>query len=290
MRKSHLLPLFIFTFIICGTVNAQTIVVPDTLSGWEKTWFANFNASQSSFNNWSEGGVNTLSGTASTVFTNLYRKDQFGYGFRIHLRYGQSKVNGQGVRKTDDQISIRNRFTYVLQKGSKISAFGAIQFKTQFADGFEYEKAVNGGDSLISSWFAPAYLTEGFGLEANFDDNLTFEAGLAAKQTFVTNENLAPIYGLDPGENIRSEGGVTLGITYQNGLIENVNFFTSVETFTNLLMPVNETDLYWSNEIKGKINSALSAVFQFDLRYDADFSKEVQLKQVFAAGITLSLF
>lgn len=270
--------------------NAQTIVVPDTLSGWDQTWIANFNASQSSFDNWSEGGVNTVSGTASTTFTRVYRKDQFSYGFRVNMRYGQSKVNGQGVRKTDDLISIRNRFVYDLSDVSIYSAYGSIQFRTQFADGFEYEKAVNGGDSLISAFFAPAYLTEGAGIEVTPSENLAFEAGLALKQTIVTDDNLAPVYGLDPGENIRSEGGLTLGASYQKQVMENVLFYTSIETFTNFLIPVSETDVFWSNEIAGQINSVLSAMFQFELRYDNDFSSDVQLKQVLAAGISVNLY
>lgn len=270
--------------------SAQTIVVPDTLKGWDQTWVANFNASQSSFDNWSEGGVNTVSGSASTIYTRFYRKDQFSYGFRLNLRYGQSKINGQGVRKTDDLISIRNRFVYDLSDVSIYSVYGSIQFRTQFADGFEYEEAVNGTDSLISAFMAPAYLTEGIGLEVTPSENLAFEAGLGLKQTIVTNDDLAPIYGLEPGENLRSEGGLTLGASYQQQVMENVLFYTSLETFTNFLIPVSETDVFWSSEITGQINSLLSAMFQFELRYDHDFSSEIQLKQVLAAGIRVNLY
>jgi hypothetical protein len=271
-------------------MNAQTIVVSDTLSGWDQTWIANFNAAQASFNNWSEGGVNTVSGTASTVYTKFYRNDRFSYGFRTNLRYGQSKINGQELRKTDDLISIRNRVTYDLSEGSIYSAYGAIQFRTQFADGYEYGKASDGGDSLISAWFAPAYLTEGIGIEVTPNENIAFEAGLALKQTFVSDDALAPVYGLDQGENIRSEGGLTLGASYQRKVMENVQFYTSLETFTNFLIPVSETDVFWSNEITGQINSIISALFQFELRYDNDFSSDVQLKQVFSAGITVNLY
>lgn len=273
-----------------NSLMAQTIVVPDTVAGWEKTWVFNLNGSQSSFNNWAEGGVNTIGGTASTVFTTYYRQDRFTYGFRINLRYGQSKVNGQGVRKTDDLISIRTRSTYDISEGSKYAYYGAVQFRTQFADGFEYGAAVSGGDSLISGWMAPAYLTEGAGLEANFSEHFNAEAGLALKQTFINTEELGPIYGLDAGDTFRSEGGITLGATYQNTIMENVNFSTSLETFTSIGKAVSSTDIFWSNEINGKINSSLSAIFQFDLRYDDDFSKEVQLKQVFAAGLSVSLY
>ncbi len=269
---------------------AQTIVVPDTLSGWEKTWVANLNGSQSSFNNWAEGGVNTIGGTASTVFTSYFREDRFSYGFRINLRYGQSKIDGQGVRKTDDLISLRTRAKYDLSEGSIYSYYGAIQFRTQFADGFEYGAAASGGDSLISGWMAPAYLTEGAGIEANFNEHFNADAGLGLKHTIINQEALAPTYGLDPGQSFKTEGGITLGATYQNTIATNVQFTTSIDTFTALGSSISDTDIFWSNEINGKINNSLSAIFQFDLRYDSDFSEDVQLKQVFAAGLSVSLY
>ena len=103
------------TLFVSNSLNAQTIVVPDTLSGWTQTWVANLNGSQASYSNWSEGGVNTVSGAASTVFTKMYRKDQYSFGFRTNLRYGQSRVDGD-TRKSDDLISLRLRSTYDLQE------------------------------------------------------------------------------------------------------------------------------------------------------------------------------
>ncbi|MFV1883300.1 MAG: DUF3078 domain-containing protein [Balneola sp.] len=283
--------LFFFSLLFLPYISfSQIIVVPDTLNGWEQSWTVNFNGAQSSFNNWSEGGVNTVSGTASTVFTKYYRNGRSTYGFRIHLRYGQSKVNGIGLRKTDDLISIRNRVTYELTKESIYSAFGAVQFRTQFADGFEYGKAVAGGDSLISKWLAPAYLIESFGVEIKPSENFSAETGLALKQTMVNDHRLNQQYQIEEGRNIRFEGGITFGAQYKRKIMENTEFVTSIETFTNLLVPITQTDVFWSNSINGRINKYLSSVFQFELRYDHDYSKDIQLKQVFAAGITFNFY
>lgn len=282
---------FIFTILYSThSANAQIVVVPNDIDGWHQTWIANFNGAQASFNNWSEGGVNTISGTASTVYTKYYRKTRFTYGFRTHLRYGQSKINGNDLRKTDDLISIRNRITYELSDGSIYSAYGAVQFKTQFADGFDYNKAQAGGDSLISKWFAPAYIIEGFGLEITPNEDFSAEIGVGLKQTIVADDRLNTQYRIDKNKNFRSEGGLTFGAQYKRTIMENTQLITSIETFTNLLIPLNQTDVYWSNSINGQINKYLSAIFQFELRYDDDYSNRIQLKQVFAAGITIKFY
>ena len=273
---------------ITDSVNAQTIVVPDTLVGWTQTWVANLNGSQASYSNWSEGGVNTVSGNASTVFTRMYRNDQYTFGFRTNLRYGQSRIDGES-RKSDDLISLRLRTTYDLQEDSKLAAYGAIQFRTQFADGFDYDAKVAGGDSLISGFLSPAYLTEGIGLEFNANPKLQLEAGLALKQTFISDGDLSPNYGLPQGDTFRSEGGLTTGIAFQTKVAENIQYSSNLETFTSFTDPVSKTDVFWANELVGQINSLISASFQFEMRYDDDFSSEVQIKQVLSAGISVNI-
>ncbi len=274
-------------FTLITPIVAQPIVVPEDQEAWGQTWVLNLNGSQASYDNWSEGGVNTISGTFSTVYTKLYRQDRTSFGFRVNLRYGQSRVDGD-TRKSDDLISIRSRVTYDLADGSPVAAYGAIQFKTQFAEGYDYGAGPFGGDVLISNFMAPGYFIEGAGIEYNASEHLQIAGGLALKQTIVTDDALLPVYNMD--ENLRSEGGLSTGITYQNTIAENIQYSSSLETFTNFLLPVDETDVAWANEITGQINSVVSASFQFELRYDNDFSSEIQLKQVLSAGVTVNLY
>lgn len=284
MKNLKFINLGLLLVILAGALNAQPIVVPEDHEGWGQTWVLNLNGSQASYNNWSEGGVNTISGTFATVYTKLYRKGQLGFGFRTNLRYGQSRIDSD-TRKSDDLISIRSRVVYDLSEGSKIAAYGSFQYKTQFAEGYDYSVDPS---QLISNFMAPGYFTEGAGIEYRADEHLQLEGGLALKQTVVNDDDLIGFYNMT--DNFRSEGGFTTGITYQNTLAENISYSSSLETFTNFLLPINETDVLWANEIKGQINTVVSASFQFELRYDDDFSSEVQVKQVLSAGISVNLF
>ena len=281
----------LFTIVLSATISGQTIVIPDTLKGWENDWVINLNGAQASFDNWSEGGVNTISGTFSTNYTKIYRSDLFAFGIRINGRYGQARFNGD-TRKSDDLFTIRTRSTFGFTDRTRLSAYGTVMLRTQFRDGFEYNAKLNpaGADSLISAFFAPAYITEGIGISFTAEKSLQMEAGLGLKQTIVMQENLAPNYGLNNGETLRFEGGLTTGITYQKEVVKNVQYNTDIETFTNLLHPINETDVYWTNEFIGKINSTIRASLQFELRYDHDFSTDIQLKQVLSAGVSMDLF
>ncbi|SMO77938.1 DUF3078 domain-containing protein [Gracilimonas mengyeensis] len=276
---------------VADSVQSQTITIPDTLKGWEQSWVANLNGSQASYNNWSQGGVSSISGTASSVYMLLYQEDLFSYGFRTNLKYGQSNVKGEGVRKTNDVISITNRFNYAFANHESWSGYANINFRTQFDKGYKYATEDGQPDVLISDFMAPGYLTEGAGIAYKPEGgSFVFEAGLGLKQTIVTDDSLAQNYGLEPDETIRSEGGLTTGITFEKEIFENIVYTSGVETFTNFLIPVDETDVIWSNELIGKINSIVSASFQFEMRYDNDFSSELQVKQVLSAGVSVNLY
>lgn len=264
--------------------------VPDTLLGWGTSWSASLNGSQSSYSNWSKGGSNNLSVAATSEFVTLYRNSAFSYGLRILTNYGQSRVQGEGVRKTDDRLSIRNRFLYRPWGGDQLRLFGNLNLESQFTPGYEYEAGPEGEDIRISDFFAPAYFTQNAGLAWLPSGNLSFEAGLGLKQTLVSDTSLSTRYGLDPGRKIRGEAGYTTGITYEAGIWENVVYTGYLETFTNFSRPLKRTDVVFSNRLTGRINNNLNLTFQFEMIYDDDFSRKLQLSQVLSAGLVFVIF
>lgn len=287
LKKYCILLLFL---IFTTPVFSQAINIPDTLSGWDQSWVASLNGSQAAYNNWAQGGVSSISGTASSVATLKYRKGLFSYGFKTNLKYGQSNVKGEGVRKTDDVIELINRYNYRFNEGGHWSGYGEISFRSQFDKGYEYSTEDGVPDVFISDFLAPAYIMEGVGIAYDPNDAFTFEAGLALKQTVVTDDNLKSLYGLDPNQDVHGEGGLTTGINYEQEVFENIVYSSTLETFTNFLIPVSETDVKWGNELIGQINNLISASFQFELRYDNDYSSEIQVKQVLSAGISVNLY
>lgn len=276
-----------YTELISKTYRESLAILQDTtLSGWDYEWLGGLNGSQASYQNWSQGGVNTISATASTIFNLMHRKDKFGYKLTVNLKYGKAKIEDEGTRKTDDKISISNKFSYLFED-SRFSAFGNFNLTTQFDRGYSYKNNPDG--DLISRFFAPAYLTQVAGIGYAPVDFFSIEAGLALKETIVRDTALSTRYGLDPGDNLRFEPGYSIIVDFDKTIATNIRFVSSVETFTNIQQDIKETDINFSNEIIGEINDYLNTSLQFVLVYDADFSKEVQLKQVLSVGFSFNL-
>ncbi len=266
--------------------------VPDTLSGWSQSWEVGLNGSQASYSNWSQGGINNIAATGSSDFRAKYKENRFSYSFQFVSRFGQTRIQDEGVRKTDDRLAIRNRFLYDLaDDGSDFKLFANINFRTQFAEGFDYGGGPNDTDLLISNFFAPAYFNQNAGLAYVPTDNFSFEAGFGMQQTIVSNSEVRQTnrYGVPEGDNIRNEAGITLAAAYSMRLATNLSWSSSVETFTSLNKSVSSTDVYFLNQITGRINNFMNASFRLDLVYDDDFSNEIQVAQVLSIGISFIL-
>lgn len=282
--------LTIFLFAASHVIAQDSITLSDSLVGWNYNWVAGLNGSQASYSNWSQGGVDNISVLGNSTLSAKYREGQTAYGFQLTTRYGKTRIEDQGVRKTDDRLSIRNRLLYNLfEAGSDYSLFGNINFRTQFDEGFDYGAGPDGSDVLISNYMAPAYFSQSAGLAYTPADYFSAEAGLGMKQTIVSDEDLRPIYGLDEDESLRNEAGVTLGIDYEQEVAQNMLFSTSVETFTNMARAIDRTDVYFTSELTGKVNDIINTSVRVDLAYDDDFSEDWQVQQVLSLGVSVVL-
>ncbi len=264
--------------------------VPDTLAGWSQSWEVGLTGSQASYSNWSQGGVNNIAATGSSDFIAKYRQNRFSYSFQLVTRFGQTRIQDEGVRKTDDRLAVRNRFLYDLaEDDSDFKLFSNINFRTQFAEGFNYGAGEDGENILISDFMAPGYFTQNIGLAYIPTDNFSFEAGIGLQQTIVRDEALSTTYGLPEGDTFRNEAGLTLAAAYSMRLGTNLSWSTSLESFTSLNKSVSSTDVYFLNQITGRINRYMNASLRFDLVYDDDFSKEVQVAQILSVGVSFIL-
>jgi hypothetical protein len=288
--KRALLFLSIFFFSTSLLYAQESISIPDTLQGGITNWVVGLNGSQASYSNWSQGGTNNIAATGSSTITKLYRNRKFAYGLLLDTRYGKTRIENEGTRKISDRLYFLNRFLYTLnEENPELKLFTNLVFRTQFDKGFDYGAAEDGGNILISKFMAPAYFTENIGMAWVPSDIFSVEAGLGLKQTYVSDESLSETYGLDEGDQFRSEAGLTIGASLETDVLENVRFSSSIQTFTNFSTGINSTDVLFSNKLIGRVNSYINTNLSLDLVYDDDYSKEIQVAQILSLGISYSI-
>ncbi len=250
---------------------------------WSNLLEISLAGSESAYSNWSAGGVNNIAATGKIFTDHTFYSKNFNYRIRSTIRLGQNRLEGEGFRKSDDLIRITNKLKYFLYE-EKLSAYAEVIFRTQMLRGFEEDNK-----TVISAFMAPGFLTESVGLSYDPNEAFEFQAGLALRQTFVRIDSLDQLYGFGEDRDVRAEGGLQIIIEVKKELFKNFEYIAEVETFSNLLISLKSTDVIFNNEFRGKINSFMEAVVDFDLIYDDDFSRQVQTRRIIGLGLNFKI-
>ena len=145
----------------------------------------------------------------------------------------------------------------------------AVYFRTQMDEGRKEQKNANGEVErlLISDFMAPGYLQASIGLTLSKSENIFITLSpFTGRFTFVLNDSLsnAGAFGVDPGEYIRSEAGISLQGKFEKEIFQNVklqangNIFSNYETFPNTAVNVEMIiNMKVNNFISSNISSHL---------------------------------
>lgn len=207
---------FMFLALSCLNLSAQES--QDT-SYWKKGGTAALTFSQTSLSNWSGGGDNAISTNAQLNLFANYTKAKNAWDNTLKLEYGLLKQGDQGVRKSIDKIDFVTKYGHQASKKWYYSAL--LDFKTQFAKGYNYAKSEDESDVKVSNFMAPAYILLSLGMD--YKPNETFSAYISpitGKTTVVNDDDLsdAGAFGVDPGDKIRTEFGALSKLTLKKQL------------------------------------------------------------------------
>lgn len=290
--------LILFCFGLNNFVKAQSN--PTTPIPRDSVWTNGGNVGiffqQVGVSNWSGGGENALAyGGELNLYANKRRANHTWFN-SLQAGYGLVKLGEADSRKNNDVLIITSQYGRFLSEKWQMS--GGIDFRTQFDDGFNYAGAADGTDTLISTFMAPGYLSPYIG--ATYKPNDAFSATIAPimnKITFVMDNDLADVgaYGVDPGDNIRSQAGWSVSSMYQKEIMKNVNLKTSLLLFAAYEEP-DHVDVNFDLFLNFKVNEYITTNFAVQSIYDHDIDIEddgkigprIQLRNVLNIGIAFN--
>lgn len=266
--KRYLLFLFLYIFFFIPSSFAQDEDEGEDELLWKRGALLNLNFSQVALKNWVAGGRNSISGTGVANFYANRRAEEYSWKNSLDLSYGLMSRDKSPFIKNDDRMELSSR--YGRRIDSNFSLSGRLEFRSQFAPGYEFPEE----DSiLISDFFSPAYVKGDIGL--TYDPNEHFDmtlSPLAKKVTVVQDQELAArgAYGVDPGENVRYEFGSNFRAAVSKSILPNTQLKSEVSLFSNYLEKPGNIDVNFSMLLNMKVNSVITASISTDLIYDDD--------------------
>ncbi|WP_071837650.1 DUF3078 domain-containing protein [Hymenobacter norwichensis] len=266
----------------------------DTVQGWRYGGAGTLNFSQVSLSNWAPGGQSSLSLLGLGNAYAHYRADKHSFDLAGNLVYGLLKAGKAKVRKNDDRLELNARYARSFAPNWSYAA--QLNLKTQLTPTNDIVKP----DSLLSKFFAPAYILASLGFEYKPSESFSlFLSPATGKFTVVGDQGLAdagafgvkaarlgpdglPVRGT--GERLREELGAYLNARYRRPLMANITYQTRLELFSNYFHNPQNVDVNWENLIDFKINKFFSASVATTLIYDDDILVPLNVDQQNADG------
>lgn len=301
MKKASTLGVLIIGILFLSQISfAQKWFLSDSTSAWRRGVYLGAGLNQVSLTNWAAGGQNSIAYYSFLYGKLTYTKNRWKWDNTLDLAFGQTKIGDQEWRKNDDRLVYNSALNY--SQTEKLSFAWLVDFRTQFADGFNFAKDQTGKDSnaFISTFMAPGYVTSSIGMEYKPNSVFSvFYSPIASKFTFVLNDTLSAVgaFGVEKGERMRSEIlGTSLVAKLKLDVMKNVFFNSQLTLFSNY--DNMNIDVFWDNILVMKVNEILQVNFSTNLIYDDDINVSrsddtqgpaIQFKQSFSLGLSMRI-
>jgi len=278
----------LFTFVI---LSATAIAADETEEKKDTLWvpkgIVGLNLSQISFENWTQGGDNSISFTFFSNFGINYIADIWKWRNTLKFTYGRTKTGEEGFKTNDNEIFLES--TLNRNVGWLFNPYFGFTARTAVTAGFNYDEVP---PVQIVDFLDPFYLTEGIGLMYDQIPNFTTRLGLGLKQTFADEFNTR--YTDDPDtpdeiESFRNETGIEFVTEFEWVFLENMAYKGYLRLFGRF-EEISVWDVRWDNTITAKINDYFNVNINVLLIYDVDETLRTQLKEALQLGISYTLF
>lgn len=266
---------------------------PADTSYWRTSLKAGLNLNEAVVSdNWKGGGATSLG--LSTLFNGQahFLRGPQSWDNEADFLYAGQYTRGQGYRKTNDRLWLDTKYGHQLSK--KWNAFVSLNMLSQFARGYDYSSEV---PRLVSSFLAPAYVTNAYGVEfrpsprftlrlSPFAPRLTIVRGLARFQSLPTDV----VYGVDPGHHTRWEIlAAQLLASLEQPLGPTANLKARYLLFTNYgAFRLREINHRLDVTLTAKVYGLLSVNFQSTVLYQFDQDANIQFSQGLGLGLLLT--
>lgn len=268
--------------LVCGAAFAQEA---DTTLGWKMEIVGTLNLTQASFDNWQQGGENTIAWQINLNSSFILEQETYTWANKGKFTLGFAKIEGSEARKSADEIRLESVLTRKF--GRLFNPFLSIGAQTQFVSGFEFDD--NDSKTRISQFLDPAYFTQSAGVGYKPNDVFQTRLGATLKETITSNFPVP--FADDPKtpkiEKTKIEPGLSSVTDLRKQLHENIIFTSKLDIFADF-EGFDRIDVLWENNLTLKVSKLINVTITADLFYDKDISDRRQIRQMLAVGFTYS--
>lgn len=270
---------------------ATTAIKTDSVDGWTKGGLLSINLTQISNSNWIAAGGDKFSLSLAGSL-NVFANKKWGrnsWNNLLDINYALVNTTTLGARKVNDRIDLTSKYGYQPKAWKTVSIASLAQLRSQLSSGYQYDYFGTTVKRRNSGFFAPAYITLApLGIDWHPNAWFTlFGSPVVARWVIASNDPysyaapggifngkpetpLARLYGVDPAKPTRSEFGAFVTATLKKDIMQNVNYYSKIDLYSNYLKKAQNIDVFWTNQIRMKVNKWIQVSYTLDMLYDDD--------------------
>ncbi|MBI5022173.1 MAG: DUF3078 domain-containing protein [Ignavibacteriales bacterium] len=282
--------LLLFVMLISVvSVSAQEVAKqpPPPEYGWKHGMVAGLTLTQVAFTDWAQGGENALSYTLSVDGKSTLEEEVSNWANTYKFAFGQTRLGGQKLRKTDDIIDLSSVYTYKL--GTLINPYASATLKTQFAYGYIYPRPDTSVE--VSAIFDPAYLTQSAGVGYQPIKEIKTRLGVGLRE--VITSKFSKYYTDDPKtdklEKTTIDGGMESVTEVEWQLEDNILFTSKLELFAPF-KTLDEIIVRNNSSVTAKVSKYITTILNVQLINERKVTPRTQVKETIALGLSYTIF
>ncbi len=276
------LPVFQLLLVVCLTATSSVSGAASKLS---KQVVAALNVTQLQYKDWAAGGQDALSYVAQ-LNANFDLKDtRMSWRFVGKFAFGQTKLDGEDLRNSTDQIDMDLSMSYRFDK--HFNPFIGATLRTQFATGYDYRKKPPVPRSAFRD---PLYMTQTIGANLATEKHFRSRLGCGFKETYTRKYTQYSDNPRTPEvEKRKIETGIQSTSSWTLKLGQLLVYNARLRMFSTF-EHIDVVDVIWDNVWTAQVAKYVAVNLTVNLLYDKDVSKRTQIKQSLAIGLTYNLF
>lgn len=221
---------------------------------------------QASFDNWSSGGLNSISARAFVHLEHTYTDERW---FNIHSIFegAMSIIQSDGkLRKSEDYWNLNIKPNWKIAPKWELS--GDFMVKSQFASTFK--PLTDSTSELVSSIMSPGDINASAGVTyvAPKGRIKIYLAPLSGSLRIVLNDELAALgnFGMEKGQKFKPSFGMLFRLEFNTKFAKDkLEYITKIESFWNY---DSDPTVWWENKLNFKITNLLGLNFYLLAKYD----------------------
>jgi len=270
------------------TASTKAIKILDS-NGWKKSGTFILNLNQGALSNWVAGGEENVLGINSILNFSLdYRHDRHTWDNYLDVAFGlQNATSFENFRKIDDRIDLTSKYGYQLSQHWYVGFL--TNFNSQLFPGYDYSVEPN---KKISNFLTPGKIILAPGFDYKTANRFSlFISPISARWILKIDPDLYNMskFGVDSASKANFEAGAFVSAKFNASFTKWATYTGRVDLFSNYLRNPQNVDVFITNLLTMKFTKVFATNLSFDLIYDDDVLKRLQLKEILGIGLTVTL-